>query len=70
MLTLKTHEPNVLVTYLMRFTHAVNASYEELEKQNVSARRGLLEAVRNVFEGGMKVLGLGQKGEDVDSRVS
>jgi hypothetical protein len=54
----------------MRFTHAVNASYEELEKQDVGARRGLLEAVRNVFEGGMKVLGLQPDGEDVDSRVS
>jgi arginyl-tRNA synthetase len=69
-LTLKTHEPSVLVTYLMRFTHAINASYEELEKQEVGARRGLLEAVRNVLLGGMEVLGCRPDGKDDNSKVS
>ena len=60
----------MLVTYLMRFTHAVNASYEELEKQDVRARRGLLEAAKSVLESGMRVLGSEPDSEDGNSKVS
>ncbi|KIW04674.1 arginine-tRNA ligase [Verruconis gallopava] len=63
LMTVKTHEPVTVLTYLFKMTHAVSSSYDHLqvvgsEPELQKARMALYVAARQVLQNGMKLLGL------------
>lgn len=62
-MTLKTHEPTTVLTYLFKFTHVISSSYEHLkvvgqEPELMKARMALYDASRIVLSNAMGLLGL------------
>lgn len=61
--TLKTLEPTTILTYLFKMTHVLSSSYDHLkvvgsERELMKARMALYDAVRQVLNNGMQLLGL------------